>query len=320
MAMYKDVYKVSYKKLMQKVKDNSQYKGPQGQAKLLQYPVGDRKKSHRFFVLDGDVFRIYMLWRQDYLANNDNAKTQLHEVARVHPDNSYEFINCTWMSHQQFSGELCGFMVKQSVRHGGPVMYMYGNIKHPIYKGLRISLDSGEAVTPYTVKYRKLKRKESEEVLAQPHITEFKNMWPVMLEALTPSGIRAVLLDIVPRDGEDNPTTVETRIEDVLVHLDKRNYADAALMFALHTGVASGWSLTKERMANMHPDTVYGNYFMNRLRAEVYKTFDSKYLRTQPHVFKYVDRKEGEPLIGCKWGYVVESVQTDLFGGHKIVR
>jgi hypothetical protein len=319
--MYNDVYKVTYKRFMQQVEDNEQYKGPQGQAKLLQYPVGDRKKSHRFFVLDGTVFRIYMLWRQDYLANSGGPSVAMREVARVHPDNSFEFINCQWMSHQQFSGELCGFPVKQSKRHGGPVMYMYGNIKHPIYKGLRIDLDSGEAVTPYTVKYRRLKRKESEEALAQPHITEFKSMWPVMLEALTPSGMRAVLLDIVPRDGEGAPESIRgAGMGKVVEYLDKRDYSDAALMFALHTGEVGPWLLTKERLAASDPVVKYGNYFINRMKATVHKEFDSAYLRTQPHVFKYVDRKEGEPLIGCKWGYVVESVQTDLFGGHKIER
>lgn len=319
MAMYNDVSKVSYKKLMQKVNENRQYKGGQGKAKLLQYPIGDRKKSYRFFVLDGDVFRIYMQSRGAYCENPEGSAS--YEVARVHPDNSFEFINCQWMSHQQLFGELCGFMVKQSVRHGGPVMYMYGNIKHPIYKGLRISLDSGEAVTPYTVKYRKLIQKEATTALAQPRVTEFKQMWPVMLEALSPSGIQAVLLDIVPRDGEGDPVhNGGADMGEVRTYIDKGDYTDAALTFALHTGEASSWMLTKERIKNYSPEAVYGNYFVNRLRAAVAKKFDSKYLRTQPHVFKYVDRKEGEPLIGCKWGYVVESVQTDLFGGHKIVR
>lgn len=322
--MYDDIGRTTYKTLQARVTNGLEYK-TSGVSKLKQYPVGGRKYSARFFIEDAGVFRCYYTHRMDWLGPDVRQQDSFYgdgEVCRIHPDNSMEFIRFRGMHQQQMAGAMLGEYVSQSSKHKGAIIshinnhngnYITRDVLHPVFIGLRVSIDApAKAVTPYTVLYRKLKRKAAAEVMGE--YQEFLTMWQIMLGAMTDKGILDMLREIAPRDPEGEYLYCMDKVMDrVRGYIGKGHYVDAALMFALDQGIVWPGMLESNALSNVR-------HMTNRIRAAVATTFREKILLEHPEVFTTTERRKDEPLKSTTWGYDIRLDQANLFDNGKVTR
>jgi hypothetical protein len=319
--MYNTINKNSYKQMRAQVTRGEEYKGPQGPSKLKQYPIGDRKYSQRFFVEAPDgVFYVYYMNRLAFKGIDKG-----NEVCRIHPDNSLEFVTFDWMSRQQMLGAMLNASVTRSSKHGGVVLSVYGDVLHPVFKGLRVDIENAThpALTPYTVDYRKLKQTAAKEEFAK--YADFTQLTPVLMEAMSIEGV----MDMYAEHQDATATAVKeehyTRYETlggqlmgrVLEEIAKGHYVDALCLYGLHTGEGLGMY--------RRPFGDYNKAYVNKERAmqsvrKLLTKFKEDTFRATPELFKHVPRKEGDSLKTSKWGYDLRMVQTDAFAGTKVVR
>ena len=328
--MYDDIRKVSYKKMRAQVTSGDAYKGPQGPSKLKQYPLGGRKFSQRFFVEgEGGVFYVYYHDRLHFEGiGKETANRNSSEICRVHPDNSLEFVNFCWMHQQQIIGAMLNANVGRSKKHGGVVLSMYGDVLHPVFKGLRVDIDNEAhaALTPYTVAYRKLIQAVAKEEIAK--YDSFRQITPLLVEAMTAEGIyrmyaetqdaNSTLID----DGSayKSYTSIQgTGMPLVLAAIDAGQFVDAVMLLSLHKGQQLGFWRQPHTGDALR---IYAHTKPRMLHAvsQLLAGFNDDMLREKARCFTLKDRKEGEALKASKWGYEIRTVQTDAFTGNKVVR
>ena len=319
--MYYDISKISYKKMRAQVTEGEEYKGQQGPSKLKQYPIGGRKYSQRFFVEAPDgVFYVYFTNRLTFKGIDKGG-----EVCRIHPDNSLEFVTFDWMSRQQMLGAMLNANVARSSKHGGVVLSMYGDVLHPVFKGLRVDIESAThpALMPYTVDYRKLKQTAAKEEFVK--YADFTQLTPVLMEAMSIEGIMDMYAEHQDATAVEVKGEHYTRYETlqgllmgrVLATIEERHYVDAMCLYALHTG--EGLSMYRRPFGDYNKAYVNKERVTEQVRKLLTK-FKEDMFRATPELFKHVPRKEGESLKTSKWGYDIRMVQTDAFAGTKVVR
>jgi hypothetical protein len=317
---YEHLSKVSYKSLTKIMQTQPPYKGSE------QWPLGNRKYSRLFFVKVEDTFFLYEMNNKAYRENTKDAArwrvTRL--LAKVRPDNSYEFINAAHQGEKIIHSALTGMVVQNRTTHGGGVVgdnptrgngRSWGKLtcdaKHPLFKGLRIDLDTGETTTPYVLHYRKpIKKLHNAEM---DKYADFLKMYPVMLDSTTLEGLTEVVKDTLRMgtEGEQDTNKFQPFMRDAVAAIEREHYLDAAILFHKSQGGWTGiWANRKE---------VYGGY-ANDIKRVIGKKFRDTALRYNNDIFKMTLRKEDEPLAACKWGYHIELKQGDLLSGYTVER
>ena len=342
---YNDIPWISYEKL----KKRSQTMRPYANTTDT-FPIGAREYSHRHFRTNNDgVFDIYLGNRQVVDAGLSGTRTERSNeqsakdyavrayVARVHPDNSFEFMTPRggYSTLMFYNNLIERASICQNVKHGGATMYFNGDLHfrrddlhparsnaHPLFYGLRINLGdfSVHPTTDYVTYLPILKRKESQEFMSQ--FDDFYKSWRILLGNIHPNTFPEIMNDLVNeypdvlnwcKESEPNVSCTWAVLTSTIIDLvSKKRYADAAL---LCTGYKTPWNL--HRIYEMRDKHYVATHMYRHTVAAVFQAVDNSkhYLqRSTPSLFKYRQLGAGEPLPSSKWGF-----RTVLLSTNEIV-
>jgi hypothetical protein len=304
--MFYDVSKVNYETLKKRTQTWKPYRGSDA------FPLGHRNYSDRHFrpLKDEDGFALYYADRQaideTIKAGNTNSRYWRTPFAIVRADNSIEFVRQT--GHQNENMILQQMLhghVFHSKPHGGTLIKRiigdtdgknekFKYIVHPMFKGLKIDMDTLKAVTPYEMYSKKLIREEAKEYLKQ--FEDTKNVGMTLLKSMRADGINELINDV---RGESYSNYKKKFYEAV----GNNYHLDALMCFFLHES-GFWWEMTEERK----------DRFIRLMDGLLAKKFNDYVLKNSNVGFQLV-KLESEKLFSiCKWGYSI------VCNGEEVVR
>jgi len=306
---YYDIDKVSYNKLLKITQTEKPY------ANTKAYPLGERRYSRRHFRQREDGAFTLHDWNLKAAEKDEvNAKaigTQ-YVAAVVYPDNSFEYVTILDNGSTQFMTALAGGVTHIKARGGSVHHYRQC---HPLFKGLRINLDSHEAVTPYVMRVRTLDKKKAKDYLRQFEVS--KKVGRHMLDAMDWKGRLEVCVDVVERFGVDFLSH-----DHVAKLMSEGKHTDAiACTLMLYK---FGWRYTRAANDVQRGGTTFwqiDKLFADSFQEDVNDVFttgwvDESILRGTPEMFKYGEPLEmGESFPSSKWGYSLKDLD-----GNNLVR
>lgn len=204
---FSDVPRMHYKDFMRVVKVSKPYRGTDA------YPVGERRYSHRHFVIrDGKVqvwhshLRSADEWRKGNSAPNRRWAKDRHLIT-VHPDNTVEFHNLMGIGDCMFLRGIIGGHVFYHSKRGGAVWQRTHEVTgketaHPLFKGLRVSLND-HSVHPdsqYKMIYRRVIPKVKKQIMGEldGHLTAGM----AMLSSMTLEGVKEMWKELRQAGGK----------------------------------------------------------------------------------------------------------------------
>ena len=320
--MFYDVPRINYRWLQLTVENTKPYRGTTNV-----YPLGDRKYSNRHFRANDDgTFGIYYTDRQgmdEYLKGeqkwpdsytpeqiaNHTRWRESRQLATVHPDNTIEIHNLNGQGDNGLLTELTPYVFQQIGSTGGVVAHYHGFTQmHPVFKGIRLSLDNTcECATPYVTVQRRLNRKKATEAM-KPY-DEFHAVYPVMMQVMDERALLEVHDDVVKDAGG---SSYNVPFKNVLGYLEKKHYVDAAMAYALYVNLSGiRWSADRSRLNRnicsgwLRQDETIENKFMRGLTNEIGKKFRTHILMDRKDVFNETVIEMGKKLPKTTWGLVV---------------
>jgi len=306
---YNDIGKVSYARLKREMEMDKPY------ANTKAYPLGERRYSRRHFRQREDgafTLHDWNLKSAEKDEMNHSAIGPQYVSAIVHPDNSFEYVTILDNGSTQFLSALAGGVAHVKAR-GGHVHY-YRQC-HPVFNGLRINLDSHEAVTPYVMRVKTLDKKKAKDYLQQYEVS--KKIGRHMLDAMEWKGRLEVCVDVVERFGGDFLSHAH-----VAKLMSEGKHTDA-IACALMVN-KFGWRYSRAAMnfysgANIlwQTDKLFAHSFQDDIDDVFTKGWlDESILRGTPEMFKYGEPlKMGESFPSSKWGYSLKDLD-----GNDLVR
>lgn len=136
-----------------------------------------------------------------------------NKIGIMRPDNTFEFTGSIKYGMGQSIRAFIsialfkhGIYVFNSKKHGGAMvsysgMNRYPGYKHPVFKGLRINIDTGEAITKYEVHRKVVIRKKVNE-MNKPYISALKSA-EVIISSMTKDTMLSLLKEVIS-DNNDN--------------------------------------------------------------------------------------------------------------------
>lgn len=314
MSFY-DVRRISYDRFVQRAATDNPYKGS-GNA----YPLGERRYSDRHFRREDDgTFTIWYADREmvdnKFGRINDKADTYGKDqdeyyarrmIGRVHPDNSFEFTAGTAQGENMLLSRGLNGHLHHDVSKGGTV-FKRDRFSHPVFKGLRINCDTGEAMTPYTVFLPTLKRKEAHNVMSG--YQEFIRVFQTMINSMDDLGIWGVLEDLYKIEAQGDRELWRNLDMSVVKRLiAEKKYVDAGCLFAmLSRGSHIRWRVEWYIQNGSQPNSQnLGFGWRNTALNSIARDFRRKVLKQHPEVFALAELKQGDPLPSSQWGVRVE--------------
>lgn len=317
---FNDIRRVNHDRLKTLVLAISPYKGS-GNA----YPLGERRYSDRHFRKESDgTFSVWYADRElvdnkfgrsndksDIWTSNNSGYYERRLLGRVHPDNTYEFINHSGQGENMMLSQALGAYLHHDQSKGGTVYQKRkvgdsGLIIHPVFKGLRINCDTGEAVTPYSVFLPKVNRKAANGVMSK--YKEFITVFQTMINTMDDRGIWEVYEDLYKIEAEnDKEVWRHMDVTTVKRLIDEKKYVDAGCLFAMFTR-ATHMRWRVERCAEgdyyqLNQPLGYG-WRTSAMRA-IDTDFRKMILKQHPDVFSYHELEQGSPLPSSQWGVEV---------------
>jgi hypothetical protein len=239
-------------------------------------------------------------------------------LATVYPDNTFEIRHPLGQGDSTYMTEALGYWFQFCGARDGTIAWSpQGKAMHPIFKGLRLHLDSdkkvsGETVTPYTTFQRRVNRKLANEAIAK--YDQFLNVAPVMVGAMSKDGLLETMRDLVD-EGLFNKKEPN---ESSMSHFDKlvqsHRLVDAACLFMLanniHHIVYSAFHETRPSLGGYwgYNDTAEreASFFKMRLEQAFKDVFKPSIIKAN-NAFNLKELKAGTILPKSKWGYIIES-------------
>jgi len=264
------------------------------------YPIGDRKYSGRHFRVmpNGDYVLFYA--HREHIDGRIQRNEEIPKYAQmgvVRADNTYEFNRGVCMSTSMFLTEALNADVRSSSRHGGGIYQRRGFV-HPIFRGLRVDISSGEAKTPYQLFQRRLNQKAAKEEMKA--YEEFATVYGAMIGVMDSKSILDVFRDMHTELGE-HLFAEPDKMGVVLKLIDEKKYLDAGLIFQvlverhMHSWMLKAY-LEDEKMGHWGPPQ------FDRGLPLSYENFRKKVLMAKPHVFIEKELEAGVELPTCAWG------------------
>lgn len=314
MSFY-DVRRISYDRLAQYAKTHIPYKGS-GNA----YPLGERRYSDRHFRCEDDgTFTIWYADREvvDNKFGRTNDKADVYgkdqdefyarrRIGRVHPDNSFEFMASTAQGENMMLSKALNGCLQHDVSRGGTV-FKRGKFYHPVFNGLRINCETGEAVTPYTVFLPTLKRKEANNVMSG--YQEFIRVFQTMINSMDDLGIWGVFEDLYKIEAQgDKELWRNLDMPVVKRFIEEKKYVDAGCLFAmLSRGGHIRWRVEWYIQNGSQPNSLnLGFGWRNTALNSIARDFRREVLKQHPEVFTLVELKQDDPLPSSQWGVQVK--------------
>jgi len=161
MAFY-DMQDISYDALIAHTKKAKEYRDSKGA-----YNLGARRYSDRHYRLRGDLIDVYYTHpdsSRKIIEKDKSLDSWQHKrhLMTIYPDNSFEVINFSGQGDNMFLSQATKAYIHQDGGRGG-VVYYTNTKMHPVFKGLRIDIKTGEAVTPYKFYKRDINKKKANE-------------------------------------------------------------------------------------------------------------------------------------------------------------
>jgi hypothetical protein len=208
-----------------------------------------------------------------------------------------------------------GYIHQDGGRKG--VVYYTNTKMHPVFKGLRIDLKTGDAVTPYKFYKRDINKKKANEILKE--YKHFQDVAMKFIEPMTPQGILEVFKDLYDQEG-----SLDRLDEGLFVKLvQEKKYVDAAIVFSV---AGSGHHYYSHRH---FLETIFTGADTERAMLMLTRSFDGHYKLTLERRIKEDIRDI--VLIGCddaavltelpigekfptsKWGYIISDYNNNRF-------
>ena len=300
--MFYDIRKVNYASLLHRTQTEKPY-AKSGNA----WPIGSREYSDRHFRLrDDGSFDCYYTNRTG-LDEIEKGKREggyqwgSDKFCTIHPDNTISFENSTSaQSHNLILRHMLNDAVYHEKARGGTIIRdvkahrEQPSYMHPMFKGLRLDLESHMSVERYEVNVRKLDKKLGKEYLA-PY-QDFKKIACVLIDPMSDDGIHEVLSDLKKEFNNDLN-------KDILFKnlIDDRRYVDAGVWLAYRLNLNYlGWS-----------SSTLGVRFKQLLRESI-STKTDKYLLSSTDIPFILESLEGGKYFPTsKWGYrIVQNNQV----------
>lgn len=325
---FNDVRRISYDNLSRRVKTDKPYKDSANA-----YPLGERRYSDRHFRSEPDgTFSIWYADRElvDNRYGRINDKTTLYKnnedyyrgrmIGVVHPDNSFEFVSKTSQGENTLLCHALNAWIHHEKAKGGTVYEKYrignsGKLTHPVFRGLRINCDTGEATTPYSMFLLKLKRKAASEVMSA--YQEFITVFNTMIDSMDDRGIWEVFEDLYKNEaGGDREKWRTLDVSSVKRLIDEKKYVDAGCLFSLngkgsHLRWRVEWAMQNEIQSG--PQSL-SHGWKEQAKREVGTNFRKMILRQHLDVFELIELEAGRPLPTSQWGVEVR------VGNQSVVR
>jgi len=287
------------------------------------YPLGYRRYSERHFRIENDGS--YAVWYADrqtmdeYLNGNRPDMNQWYAhrlLGKLHPDNSFEIINCSGQGDAMLLSTGLNMWVHQVSKKDGLVIENK-KYAHPAFIGLRIGQD-GEAVTPYKLFVRKTKRKTVNTYMAQ--LKTPINAAFTMLSAMTPRNINEIYVDLAHEfGGTERPgdNLYKVSMKDVHRLAAENRIVDALCLYTLAARkrgyLIRVWEITallRDPTSTTCVDTLRDNY-VRRMRVFYDENFTHDFIRSiegeEKHdLFKFEEISTEGNLPSATWGYLIE--------------
>lgn len=321
MSFY-DVRRISYDRLTQRVASDKPYKDS-GNA----YPLGDRRYSDRHFRHEKDG--TFTIWYSDreivdnkygkfndksdrYINYTDSVNRRM--VGIVRPDNSFEFVVETAMGENMLLSRALSANVHHDKSKGGTV-YEKGRLNHPVFRGLRINCDTGEAMTPYSVFLPKVKRKAANEVMQK--YEDFIAIFSAMISSMDDRGIWEVFMDMYTHEAESDEGLWRGLDMAVVKRLiDEKKYVDAGCLFhMLSRGSHMRWRVEwqmREDAQSATNNTLSSNWRINAQR-DISVNFRKMILKQHPEVFVFTELEKNAHLPSSQWSLLIQSDGNPVF-------
>lgn len=289
------------------------------------YPLGDRRYTHRHFVANEDG--TYDIWHIN-LAQGVEARKGLRFglfqrlLGVVHPDNSFEFYQAGNQSDNLILSEGLGMHVHQVSRLGGSVVEK-GNFIHPVFKGLRVDLATGNAVTPYKVVVRKAKLPRAKAYYKR--FTESIDVGLAMLESMTERGVTEVYTDLFrdltteepsPYSDRQSWKTFSKTDKSLVAELfEKGHCVDALCLFTVLNNapypLMNEWTLRQIVSAGSIYMSARNKSFVSHLRPYIDLKLCDFMIRNAPikdqaEMFEFYEAQPNK-LSTSKWGMAITS-------------
>jgi hypothetical protein len=301
--MFYDISKTNYETLKKRSQTSKPYRGSDA------FPLGYREYSDRHFrpLKDEEGFALYYGDRQvvDEASKQGGVVTREWQMpfAVVRADNSIEFVRHT--GHQN-ENMILQYMLNGHVFHSKPhggtlIKRIVGGedekfefIMHPMFRGLKIDMDTLKAVTPYEIYIKRIIRDEAKEYLKR--FEDTKSVGLTLLKAMRADGINELINDV---RGEAYSNYNKKFYESV----DSNYHLDALMCFFLHEA-SIWWSITEENKSR----------FFHRLENVLSTKFNDYVLKNSNVGFKLVKLESEKLFSTCKWGYSI------VCNGEEVVR
>lgn len=291
---FSDIDRMNYSDYMRVVEKYKPYRSTQA------YPIGSRRYSHRHFVVKDGVVQVWHSNLKTAENHRQGKKTSdwivRRHILNIHPDNTVEFLDAWGIGDTMLMSNLLGGLVHSESKRGGVVYYHKKDPKvaHPVFKGLRVSLDDGSVHpdTQYKMIYRRIVPSEKSKVMeVMNHQIE---IGMVMLRAMNLEGMKEVWKEI-----KEKPTTNRNR-QELLNEASKNNHC---LDVLAHMSLVNSnyWWFEYARDEER---------FINAVERKLKKA-EKAYIAAQPQVFKYTEREPFD-FPSATWG-------IDIKVGERIV-
>jgi hypothetical protein len=305
---FDDVYKISYNYMKKITEAEHPYRGSPNA-----YPMGSRKYSSRHFRKEDDgTFSVWYANRERMdriVAGEDvphaGAWLDNRKLVVIHPDNSVEFMRDSYdQGDNMYLTEALGWHLCNVKPKGGGVMTSNGRgasmVQHPLFKGLRVNLETGDAVTPYTLERRVLNKQRAKRLMEG--YADFLITYRPMVKSMDTVGIHGVLTDLYDELGMNGMK--DSNRDDVVTLINARRYVDAAVLFSFIFGNAHWRYLFLAKKGKGVPDDYYNFISIIEDLDKVMETkFKDQMYMGNPSVF---DTEQVSELQTCKWGVLIK--------------
>jgi len=297
--IFPDLRKLNYEDYMHIVK-RGPYRGTEA------YPLGSRRYSYRHFIVtDEGVVQVWYghLRSCDTFRKHKVGSSYLafRHLLNVYPDNTFEIVNAGNNGENMLISCITNSWVHRECKRGGTVIsdrYRNTSITHPVFKGLRLSLNdlSLHSDSQYKLRYKKIIPSAKKATMA-----EYANQLQIgeaMLSAMERDGMDSLYRElndkvhdrfIQEHNKRSTANFAETRAQ-ALYEARQANYNLDVLMYTAMAGGFSGRMYSPD--ANRYKQSV-----INATKQGIYI-----YLKSRPEIFTYVYREPNDFPTSATWG------------------
>ena len=322
------------------------------------YPLGDHKRSHKYFLVDyidnEEVYRIIYgkRWERVFITPDEMVKYKAlgkdvdvnpqdpekcwyydvkpNEMGIVRPDNTFEFtMEYLGIGNSGFLNDMMRGYLGRSSRHGGVVFTnRYSSQQntyafHPVFKGLRINLESGAVheSSQYRVIGKRVSRKASKDLMKRYELM-FKTS-ETMAKMMESKDFVETVYEVYKEASGIDLLAAETGYPYVNRDFNELSYEkaesmvesaplDAMILYGMSLGVESlfphriQYSIRKLKNS-------FSNYFgymgMSSDPASIIATTKRKLTKhlymKYPDVLVESEREAGKFYTGSEWGFTI---------------